>query len=246
MISTFAAAIAAHVSGLHGPALYAVVGLLAFGEGAAFLGLVLPGETAVFLGAALAAQGHARLAILVVVVAAAAVAGDAVGYEVGRRLGPRVRTGPLGRRIGASRWHRAETAIERRGAVAVVLGRWVGLLRALVPAAAGATRMPYRRFLVANAAGGVSWALAVSLLGYGAGVAWPQVQAWLGRGSMVLVAAVLLFLLGGRVRRRGTARRRAFGPHHDQGSGSQVSPQDAEQEEHAMCTAASVPSRPSA
>ncbi|WP_164737407.1 DedA family protein [Georgenia sp. SYP-B2076] len=73
--------------------------------------------------------------------------------------------------------------IERHGLVAVILGRWVGVLRALVPAVAGVARMPYRRFLLANTAGGVSWALVVSLLGHGAGTAWPQVEAWLGRGG---------------------------------------------------------------
>ncbi|GAA1652455.1 DedA family protein [Georgenia ruanii] len=206
MIATLTAAVVALVSGLHGPALYALVGLLAFGEGAAFLGLVLPGETAVFLGAALVAQGHGRLALLVPVIAVAAVAGDSVGYEVGRWLGPRLRSGRLGRWIGVARWRRAEAEIERRGAAAVVLGRWVGVLRALVPAVAGATRMPYRRFLTANVAGGVSWAVAVSLLGYGAGAAWPQVQAWLGRGGLVLVAAVVVILLSRRVLGRGGGR----------------------------------------
>lgn len=210
MISTLTGSVVAQVSALHGLALYALVGLLAFGEGAAFLGLVLPGETAVFLGAALAAQGHARIEVLVPVVAVAAVAGDSVGYEVGRRLGPRLKGGRIGRRIGARRWHRAEALIERRGAGAVVVGRWVGVLRAIVPAVAGATRMPYRRFLAANAAGGVTWGVVVNLLGYSAGAAWPRVQAWLGRGSLALVAAVVAVLLTVRVWRR--RRRRPAAP----------------------------------
>lgn len=216
MVATLTGFVVAHVSALHGPALYTLVGLLAFGEGAVFLGLVLPGETAVFLGAALAAQGHARLTVLLLVAAAAAVAGDSVGYEVGRRLGPGLRSGRMGRWIGEVRWHRAETAIERRGAVAVILGRWVGVLRALVPAVAGAARMPYRRFFPANLVGGVSWAVAVSLLGYGAGTAWPQVQSWLGRGGLVLVAVAVMVVLtrwvGHRKGRGPRARRRSTPP----------------------------------
>jgi membrane-associated protein len=207
MISTLTAAVVAAVSALHGPALYALVGALAFGEAAAFLGLVLPGETAVFLGAALAAQEHGHLAVLIAVVAVAAIAGDSVGYEIGRALGPRLRGGRLGRWIGPARWRRADQMVAARGATAVVLGRWVGILRALVPAVAGATRMSYGRFLLANAVGGISWAVIVSLLGYGAGTAWPQVQAWLGRGWLTVAALVLAALLARTVvrRRRGSS-----------------------------------------
>lgn len=190
------------LNGLHGPALYAIAGLLVFGEAAVFLGLVLPGETALLLGGALAAQGHIQLVPLLAVVAVAAVAGDSVGYEVGRHLGPALRTGRLGRRIGQRQWDRAEHALRHRGAVAVVLGRWVGVLRALVPGVAGAARMPYGRFLAANALGGVTWTIVVGTLGYELGAAWRRAEVWVGRGGVVLLCGVLVAVFVRQVLRR--------------------------------------------
>lgn len=100
MFADLASHVVAVANGLHGVALYVLVGVLAFGESAILLGVVLPGGTAVLVGAALAAQGRAQLVTFVLVVVLAGLTGDSVGYEVGRRLGPRLRTGRLGRRIG--------------------------------------------------------------------------------------------------------------------------------------------------
>ena len=160
------------VLGLSGLLAYLVVGLMAAGESAAFVGLFLPGETVMVLGGVLAATGHANLTIMIVVAVAGAIVGDAVGYVMGRAVGPALRTGRLGRAIGSSRWDRAEDIVIRRGPVAVFLGRWVGILRALVPAVAGVVRMPFRRFLLWNAVGGVSWATAVVLVGYFGGASY--------------------------------------------------------------------------
>ena len=204
MLASLTAAISTTVLALHGWPLYLVVAALAFGEAAAFIGLVLPGEVAVFIGGALAAAGRVDVWVLVALVAVAAVAGDSVGYEIGRLLGPRMRRSRLGRLVGEARWDRAEAAMSRGGWWTVALGRWVGLLRALVPAVAGAARMPYRRFLAANAVGGSLWAVAVVLLGYSAGAAWQQAQGQLlvvalaGGGVLAAVVAVQLW----RARRR--------------------------------------------
>lgn len=182
----------AWLAGLPAGVVLVVVGLLAFGEAAAFLGLVLPGETALLVGGAVAASGGVDLRALLLVAVLAAVAGDSVGYEVGRRLGPRLRTGRFGRRLGDERWDRAEQIMARRGPAAVVLGRWVGMLRALVPALAGATRMPYRFFLTWNVLGGVTWAGGVVAAGWFAGNALPRIEKLLGRTSFVLAGIALL------------------------------------------------------
>jgi membrane protein DedA with SNARE-associated domain len=84
---------------LSSPWAYVVVGLLATAE-AVFVGLVLPGELALLLGGFLASQGRVSLAGMVAVAAVAAVAGYLLGYATGRRLGPALRTGALGRRSG--------------------------------------------------------------------------------------------------------------------------------------------------
>ena len=190
---------------------YAVIALLAFGEAAVFVGLVLPGETALLLGGVLAATGHISLPVLLAVAAVAAVLGDSVGYEVGRHSGEPLRRSRLGRRIGEERWSRAEQFVLRRGGPAVFLGRWVGVLRALVPALAGMTRMPYRRFLAWNLAGGITWATTVVLAGYATGAAWRTAAHYFGRVSLVLVVVAGLAALGWCLVRR---RRRSAGSVH--------------------------------
>lgn len=190
MLHAWGAAITTTLFALHGLPVYLIVTLLAFGEAAAFVGLLLPGETALFVGGVLASQGNVNVIVLTLVAIAAAMAGDSVGYEIGRRLGPSLREGRLGRWIGPRRWDRAEAALNHRGATAVMVGRWVGVLRALVPAAAGAAGMPYRKFLVANIIGGALWGGLVIGLGFFAGTAWQQVQGWLGLASVLGGAAV--------------------------------------------------------
>lgn len=152
-------------------AVYLVVAALVFGEAAVFLGLVLPAETALLAGGGIAAVGHASLPVLLGVAVIAAIAGDSCGYLVGRRLGPAARSSRAGRWIGPQRWERTQDLMVRRGAVAVLTGRWVGVLRALVPAVAGMSGMAYRRYLVWNTVGGVLWVSVVATAGYLAGAA---------------------------------------------------------------------------
>jgi membrane-associated protein len=180
------------VLGLSGPVAYLMICALAFGESAAFIGLFLPGETALIVGGVLASQGHLSLPLLLVLAIIAAVAGDSVGYEVGRRGGPALRRSRLGRLIGARRWAKAEQFLVRRGGLAVFLGRWVGVMRPLVPSLAGMGKMPYRRFLTFNILGGVPWATAVVLGGYAAGNSFGLVSQWLGRGSLFLGSLLAL------------------------------------------------------
>ncbi|WP_104119138.1 DedA family protein [Arthrobacter sp. B1805] len=178
---------------LSGPLVYIIIGLLAFSEAAAFVGLVLPGETALFLGGVIASQGHVNLGIMLGVAVVAAIAGDSVGYEIGRRFGPNLKNSRAGRFVGADKWAKGEQFLARRGGTAVLLGRWVGLLRALVPAIAGMARMPYKTFLLYNSIGGTVWAVTVVLLGYFAGQSYKTVEQYLGKASLILT----LVLAGG-------------------------------------------------
>ena len=84
------------------------------------------------------------------------------------------------------------------------LGRWVAFFRAVLPALAGTARMPYRRFLAFNAAGGLAWGVAVVLLGYAAGASYARVEKLVGRdAAFVVLAVAILALVVWRLRRRG-------------------------------------------
>ena len=131
------------------------------------------------------------LAGVLAVVVLAAIVGDTVGYEVGRHLGPRLlELGLLQKRRG--RLDDARDFLARRGGSAVFLGRWVAFFRAVMPALAGTARMPYRRFLVFNAAGGLAWGATVVLLGYAVGASYGRVEKVLGRDTAFLVLALVV------------------------------------------------------
>jgi membrane protein DedA with SNARE-associated domain len=196
--------------GVPGWVVLAVVGVVVFAEDALFVGFVLPGETVAVLGGVAARFGHVPLQGVLAVTVAAAIVGDSVGYEVGRRLGPRM----LRVRLLRERQQGVEQArrfLARRGGTAVFLGRWLALFRALMPALAGIARMPYGRFLTWNAIGGVAWGAAVVLLGYAAGASYGTIEHRFGTtAAIVLAAVVVLGLAGRRVRRRVLDRRRAL------------------------------------
>jgi membrane protein DedA with SNARE-associated domain len=183
------------ILGLDPLLILAVTGLLVFAEDAIFIGFVIPGETAAVLAGVGAGIGHVALPLSMAVVVAAAILGDSVGYEVGRRFfGPKVLShGLLARH--RHRIERAQAFLRRRGGIAVFLGRFTAFFRAMMPALAGASRMPYRRFLAWNAFGGVVWGSLFVVLGYLAGASYQQVEKQVGRGVAVALAVVVVTLL---------------------------------------------------
>ncbi len=190
---------------------YAVVFLGAALESAAFLGLLVPGESLVIISGVLANAGLFELPALIPVVAAGAVVGDSIGYELGRRLG-RPWLLRRGRWLGfrPDRIAAVDAFFERHGGKAVLIGRFIGFLRALAPFVAGSSRMRYLQFLAYDVTGAVLWSVACVLVGYYAGAAWPIVERWVGRAGLVLglaVVAVAAWWLRWR-RRRGRSRRK--------------------------------------
>jgi membrane-associated protein len=176
---------------LHGIPAYALVGGLAFSEAALFVGFVLPGETAVLLGGVLANQHRVSLVGIAAVAVLAAIIGDSVGYEVGRHFGTRL----LDSRVFERRKkgiERGKEALRANGGRAVFFARFTAFLRAIMPGLAGTVRMPYRRFLAFNAAGGLIWAVGFTLLGYLAGAGYHTIETIAGRASEVILAVIVV------------------------------------------------------
>jgi membrane-associated protein len=191
---------------LPGPLLLAVVCAAALLETAVLAGLVLPGELVVLLGASIAAGGATAPPLVVLAAASGAVAGDSVGFALGRRLGPRLRTGRLGRLVGERRWQGAEAFLARSGGRAVVAARFVGLVRPLAPPLAGLSGLPYRRFAPASALGAILWSILLVALGTAAGSSARAVADDLGRiGWGVVAIGVPVALVVASRRRRRTA-----------------------------------------
>ena len=187
------------VTGLLGDAVnpwgYVLLFALTALEASAFVGLFVPGETALLLGGFLSYQGKLNLFFVIVVTVIGGILGDSAGYEIGRHLGDWMKRTWLGRKIGEDRWDRARTYVRKRGAKAVLLGRFVGILRALVPAVAGDSRMPYPKFLLWNVIGALVWGPSVVVAGYLAGRSWRALETYLSRGGFTLFALTVLGLV---------------------------------------------------
>jgi undecaprenyl-diphosphatase len=172
---------------------YALVGLLAFLETGAFVGLVAPGETTVIVGGVIAGQGEIDPVVLIGIVWACAVAGDVTSYWIGRRLGREFLLRHGGRmRITPERLEQVEGFFERRGGVTILIGRFIGLVRALAPFVAGASRFPLRRFLAYDVVGAGLWSGLFVMLGYLFWHSLDQVTKYVGRGLFALAASVAL------------------------------------------------------
>lgn len=172
-------------------------------ESSAFLGFIFPGEMAVLLGGVVASQGHVPLAGVLAAGIGGAVAGDAIGYVVGRRWGRRILDSTLGRFVKAEHLDRAERALARRGSWAVFLGRFTVALRVMIPGLAGMARMPYRRFAIANVIGGAVWGTIMALAGYLAGNSWHTVEHYISvAGIAGTFTVIALFVIGRAIGRR--------------------------------------------
>ncbi|HXV02424.1 MAG TPA: DedA family protein [Gaiellaceae bacterium] len=163
-------------------------------------GALVPGETALIVAGALAAQGRLELPLVVLVAATAAIVGDNLGYTLGRR-GLR----PLLDRPG--RWStrrqrliaRSEAYFRRYGPATVFVGRWLPGLRVFASWLAGADRMPWPRFLLWNALGGIAWAITIGTAGYLIGRSVSGSLGLIGLAGLALVTAAYLVF---RIRER--------------------------------------------
>jgi membrane-associated protein len=147
--------------------------LVIFAESGLLIGFFLPGDSLLFTAGFLASgpssvpdELHLSLPLLLVGCFVAAVAGDQVGYLMGRRVGPAIFRRPDSRFFKQDNVDKAQAFFDKYGAKTIVLARFVPIVRTFAPVVAGVSRMNYRTFVTFNVIGGGLWALGVSLLGY--------------------------------------------------------------------------------
>ena len=162
---------------------------LAFAESGLGVGLVFPGETAVLVIAA-TMPTWATVSVLFAAVACGASAGDHVGYWLGRKHRSRLRESKIVAKMGRQHWDRATDALRENGAAAVFMTRLIPIVRTLSPAAAGASGLPYRRFLPASIAGSVLWSGLYVGVGTAAGASIQRVQEAVGAATWGVAAIV--------------------------------------------------------
>lgn len=201
MIGGLANMVLGALAGAGYPGIAAIVGL----ESA---GLPLPGETTLLAASYLASIGQLSLPLVIGAAALGAVVGDSVGYFVGRKGGRRFLE-RYGRYVGITpaKLEKADGYFARHGGKTVFFGRFVAVLRILSGPLAGASNMPYRRFLTANVAGAVVWAATMGTLGFFFGKPVATFLSHLGIWALVALAAFLVLrftLKRRRSRGRGT------------------------------------------
>jgi membrane protein DedA with SNARE-associated domain/membrane-associated phospholipid phosphatase len=162
---------------------YLLVAVLAFLETGAFVGLIAPGEFTILLGGAVAGQGDISLPLILAITWLAAFLGDTTSFIVGAKLGRGflIRHGERVR-ITEARLHQVESYFQRHGGKTIVIGRFIGLVRALAPFIAGTSKMRYGNFAPYSIVGTGLWAATFILIGYFASQSLDQVANVVGKG----------------------------------------------------------------
>ena len=169
------------------------------------VGFFLPGDTLLFAAGLLVGDESRGLSLtlLITLVVGAAITGDSVGFVIGRRGGRAVLIRREGKALGPDALARVDRFMETWGVLSVIIARWIPWLRTFVPVAAGASDLPYPRFLMANVVGALCWGVTLPLLGYlAASTPWLQ-----GVAGVVAAVVVTVAIVGGVVTRLRQRRR---------------------------------------
>lgn len=181
--------------------------LIAFGaifsETSLFLGIIVPGDSIVLITAS-SLQNIPDFIGLVLFVILGSLAGESVGFWLGRVFGKRIRASWLGQKIGEKNWELGDSFVHKRGGVAVAISRFIPVLHSLVPVIAGMSKMTYRTFIVWTVAACTLWSGVYTTLGWLAGQTWQTLAndaKWGGIifAALLVVAIVLGHLVKARV-----------------------------------------------
>ena len=177
----------------YGAWIYGVLFLIVFLETGVVVTPFLPGDSLLFVAGAIAAAGELNVHGLVILLIAAAIAGDSLNYSIGRYLGPRVFRFDDSRFFKRTYVDRTHAFFERHGGKALIIARFVPIIRTYAPFVAGIGVMPYRRFLLFNVVGAVLWVILLTYAGFFFGNL-PLVKKNL---TLVILGIIVLSILPG-------------------------------------------------
>jgi membrane-associated protein len=160
---------------------------IVFAETGLLVGFFLPGDSLLFTAGFLASQDYLNIWLLVIVCFVAAVLGDATGYFIGHRWGRNLFNKEESRFFKPKYLRQAESFFEKHGGKAIILARFMPIVRTFIPVIAGVSAMPYRRFFTYNIVGGFVWAVGVTVAGYFLGNTIPGVDKYLFPIILVII-----------------------------------------------------------
>ena len=168
---------------------------IVFSETGLMVGFFLPGDSLLVTAGVFAAQGKLSIVWLNVLLIAAAILGDTVGYWIGRKAGPALFKRPKSRFFNPAHLRRAHDFYEKHGGKTIIIARFMPIVRTFAPVVAGMGKMEYRRFVSFNVFGGALWVLSMTLIGYYLGQ-----FAWVRKNiEIVIVLVVFLSILPGLI-----------------------------------------------
>ena len=171
---------------------YVLLTAIVFTETGLLIGFFLPGDSLLITAGLVAATGALDLWWLNVLLVAAAVEGDSVGYAIGARIGPRLFTREKSWLFNPRHVVRTREFYARYGARTIVIARFVPIIRTFAPVVAGVGGMPYRRFLFYNVAGGLGWVLSMTWAGYLLGSVVPNIDRHI---HVVVIVVIVLSVM---------------------------------------------------
>lgn len=186
---------------------YFVLVAIVFTETGLLVGFFLPGDSLLITAGLVAATGGLNIWWLILLLIAAAIAGDSVGYAIGWRIGPRLFTREKSLLFHPKHVERTRQFYARYGAKTIVIARFVPIVRTFAPIVAGVGQMLYRRFILFNVVGGVGWVLSMTGAGYLLGTAIPDIASHLHIvvGVVILLSCVPIAVELLRERKRRSA-----------------------------------------
>ena len=172
---------------------YTVLAAIIFAETGLLAGFFLPGDSLLVTAGLLAAgDGPLNVWALILLLSAAAIAGDSTGYAIGYHLGPRIFRRDHSRWFQKAHVLRTQRFYEKHGAKTIVLARFMPIIRTFAPTVAGVGKMRYRSFLLWNVAGGAGWVSSMTLAGYWLGRSIPHLERQL---HWIILVVVLLSIM---------------------------------------------------
>lgn len=163
-------------------------------ETSILIGLIVPGDTIVIV-ASTGVENWLEYAALVLAVIVGSLAGESIGFALGRFFGPKIRGSRLGVRIGYENWMRAENYLDRRGGIAVFISRFLPVFHSLIPLTVGMSTMRYRKFLAWTVPACIIWAAAYGSVGWAAAGTYRELSETLHWAGFIFVGIICAFLL---------------------------------------------------
>lgn len=181
---------------------YTVLVAIVFTETGLLVGFFLPGDSLLITAGLVAAAGGTNIWWLNILLSAAAIAGDSVGYAIGFRTGPRIFTREDSLLFNRRHLIRTREFYERYGGKTIVLARFIPIIRTFAPVVAGVGQMAYRRFVFYNVLGGIGWVASLTWAGYLLGQTIPNIDQHVHVVVLIVIVLSVLPIVGEFIKAR--------------------------------------------